>query len=44
MNSNKGGSVFGSVGRAVASDNGGPQFEPRHGQSFIQIMCELTTA
>ena len=27
--------VVGSVGRAFASDNGGPQFKPSHLQNFV---------
>ena len=39
------GSGYGSVGRAVASDTRGPQFESSHWQKFIYILniCLLST-
>ena len=41
--SNKVGSGCGSVGRAVASDTRGPQFESRHRQNFtLNLYLPLT--
>ena len=39
----KGSHRCGSVGRVVASDNGGPQFEYSQRQNFIQNMHLLVT-
>ena len=45
INNNFSGSGFGSVGRAVASNTRGPQFESSHWQKFIYILnnCLLST-